>query len=167
MRRVLFLIFLIATLILGQGIYPPKVFALLREHHQSPGVLRYHAQHSIKDKQNRAWQVILFPEDRNPPTKEYYLRLVGFPGVVEVAHPQPLELITSQGNILIAPDAFSTASPATNVGQYNMSELISLLPKRGSLKLVLEISDENGSLESVVLKIGSSILDEWRILVEG
>ncbi|TVP61480.1 MAG: hypothetical protein EA343_14195 [Nodularia sp. (in: Bacteria)] len=33
--------------------------ALLWQHHDSPGVLRYHSQISIKDEKGYAWQVLL------------------------------------------------------------------------------------------------------------
>jgi hypothetical protein len=67
--------------------------ALLRQHHDSPGVLRYHSQVSIKDEKGYAWQVLLFKQNYISAVKELRLRLVAFPGVVEVVHPQPLSSI--------------------------------------------------------------------------
>lgn len=147
------------------GVSTPAL-ALLREHHQSPGVLRYHAQHSLQDKEQRAWQIILFPEDINSTTTRYSLRLVGFPDLVEVVHPQPLEIITSQGQTFTAPDVFPTATPAINVGQYELTDLIPLLPPKGSLTLVLSTIDSEQKNKDVSLKIVPSILSEWRILTQ-
>ena len=139
--------------------YP--ALALLREHHQSSGILRYHAQHSIQDREQRAWQIILFPEDENAETK-YYLRLVGFPDLVEIRHPQPLEIITAQGEVLTAPDVFAEATPASNVGQYELTGILPLLPSRGSLRLVVSTIETE---KDVSLKLTPSILSEWQILI--
>ena len=136
--------------------------AILRQHHESPGVLRYHAQDSLKDKQQNTWQVVLFPDKKNSQTTKYYLRLVGFPGLAEFIHPQPLEIITSQGKILTAPDAYSTSAPAPNVGQYDVTTIIPQLPNRGTLKLVTILK----SNRDLSLKITKSILAEWQLLAK-
>jgi hypothetical protein len=138
--------------------------ALLREHHQSPGVLRYHAQHSIKDKQQRAWQIVLFTEDQNSPVTKYYLRLVGFPGLVEFAHPQSLELITSEGTELIASDVYGKDNPANNVGQYDLTDIMSQLPINGSIKLVFSLLNPDQTVQDQSLKISSNIMTEWQWL---
>jgi len=143
--------------------------ALLREHHQSTEVLIYHAQHSIKDRQQRAWQIILFPEtNKSSPTK-YYLRLVGFPELVDFTHPQPLEIITSAGKILMADDVFAEKNPASNVGQYDMTEIMDKLPSKGSLKLICPASNSSNiskSNSAIALSVSASMLTEWQWLNE-
>lgn len=91
LRLILFISFLVFLCCSSLTICSPAT-ALLREHHESPGVLRYHAQSSLKDKQGYTWQVVLFPSpvSDNVITK-YHLRLVGFPGIAEFIHPQPLD----------------------------------------------------------------------------
>lgn len=136
--------------------------ALLRQHHEAPNVLRYHAQDSLKDSDGNTWQVILFPENIERQTR-YYLRLVGFPGIKSFAHPQPLEIITSQGNILTAIDAYAESAPATNVGQYELTSLISnskLSP--GSLKLAVTMRGN----QELSLKIPREVVTEWELLTK-
>lgn len=152
---------LVFTIILNSIHFP--ALALLREHHQTPEVLRYHAQHSIKDRQKRAWQVILFPEDISNETK-YYLRLVGFPGLIEFIHPQSLEIITSEGNILIAPDVFAKATPASNVGQYDVTEILSQLPNKGSIKLIFSLLKQDRIIQDITLDISPAMMTEWQWL---
>ena len=136
---------------------------------RSPEVLIYHAQHSIKDRQQRAWQIILFPEtNKSSPTK-YYLRLVGFPGLVDFNHPQPLEIITSTGSILMANDVYAKKNPAINVGQYDMTEIINELPNKGSIKLICPASNSSNikkNSSAIALSISASILTEWQWLHE-
>jgi hypothetical protein len=161
MRKTIHII-LVTIFIIGLNSSIPAL-ALLREHHQSPGVLRYHAQHSIRDRQQRAWQVILFPEDQLTATK-YYLRLVGFPGLVKFIHPQSLEVITSEGNVLIAPDVFAQNTPAPNVGQYDVTEILSEFPSKGSVKLIFSLLGDNSEIEELTLKISPAIMTEWQWL---
>ena len=134
--------------------------ALLRQHHEAPNVLRYHAQDSLKDRDRNTWQVLLFPENSDS-TVAYYLRLVGFPGVNSFVHPQPLELLTNQGQIFTATDVYSQSSPAPNVGQYDLTAIVDRLPVKGSLKLSVPL--EKGSLS---LKIPHEVLKEWQLLTQ-
>ncbi|MDJ0902288.1 MAG: DUF3122 domain-containing protein [Xenococcus sp. MO_188.B8] len=134
--------------------------AVLRQHHESPGVLRYHVHNSLQDKQGMTWQVVLFTEKQSDVTK-YHLRLVGFPGITQFIHPQPLEIITTNGQVLNAVDLLSISSPAPNVGEFDLTDILPILPEKGSLKLSI-ILQENHDLS---LKISESILIEWQWLL--
>ena len=134
--------------------------AVLRQHHESPGVLRYHVHNSLQDKQGMTWQVVLFTEKQSDATK-YHLRLVGFPGITKFIHPQPLEIITTNGQVLNAVDLLSISSPAPNVGEFDLTDILPILPEKGSLKLSI-ILQENYDLS---LKISESILIEWQWLL--
>ncbi|MDP5339699.1 MAG: DUF3122 domain-containing protein, partial [Nodularia sp. (in: cyanobacteria)] len=109
--------------------------ALLRQHHDSPGVLRYHSQVSIKDDKGYAWQVLLFKQNDNSPVQDLRLRVVGFPGIAEIAHPQALEIEAASGKFLSASDAYALAAPAPNVGEYEFTNILSQLPTTDALKL--------------------------------
>ena len=137
--------------------------AVLRQHHESPGVLRYHAHTSLKDKQGMTWQVVVFPEPQSSAlVPNYHLRLVGFPGIAEFIHPQPLEIITTQGQVFNAADLFSDSSPAPNVGEFDLTKVLPLLPEKGSLKLSTILRGE----WDLALKIPESILIEWQWLAK-
>ncbi len=135
--------------------------ALLRQHHETPGVLRYHARDSLKDRDGNTWQVLLFP-DNSHSTTTYYLRLVGFPGVNSFTHPQSLEILTDKGKILTAKDAYADLAPAPNVGQYDLTPIVSQLPSQGSLKLAVPLK---GHHRELALKISREVLTEWQLLV--
>ena len=136
--------------------------AVLRQHHESPEILRYHAHSSLQDKQGMTWQVVLFPEYQSDIVQKYHLRLVGFPGIAEFIHPQPLEIITSQGQTLNAADLMAVSPLAPNVGEFDLTNILPLLPDKGSLKLST-ILDEDRALS---LKIPESILIEWQWLAK-
>jgi hypothetical protein len=135
--------------------------ALLRQHHDFPGVLRYHSQVSIKDEQRYTWQVLLFKQNYQNAVKDLRLRLVGFPGVVKLAHPQPLEIITAQGKLLSASDAYAENAPAANVGEYNVTDVLCKLPTTDALKLSVPISFGQPSL----LNIPNTVVTEWQLLI--
>ena len=136
--------------------------AVLRQHHDSPGVLRYHVHSSLPDRQGMTWQVVVFPEYQSERVRAYHLRLVGFPGRAEFIHPQPLEIITAKGEVLKAKDLITVSSPAPNVGEFDLTNILPLLPQQGFLQLST-ILNGNGNLS---LKIPESILIEWQWLAQ-
>lgn len=151
----LILIFSVSSLTLC-----PSATALLRQHHETPNVLRYHARDSLQDRDGNTWQVLLFPDNSQTSATAYYLRLVGFPGVNSFTHPQSLEILTSQGKILTARDAYTKAAPAPNVGQYDLTSIVSQLPSQGSLKLAVPLKSDR----ELALKIPHEVLEEWLLL---
>ncbi len=135
--------------------------AVLRQHHETLGVLRYHAQNSLQDQQGMTWQVVLFPEYQSNLVTKYHLRLVGFPGIAEFIHPQPLEIITASGQVLNAADLIAVPSPAPNVGEFDLTDILPILPEKGSLKLSAILQGNH----DLSLKIPESTVIEWQLLV--
>lgn len=133
--------------------------ALLRQHHEAPNVLRYHARDSLQDRDGNTWQVLLFPDNSQGTSTAFYLRLVGFPGVNSFIHPQSLEILTPD-KILTAKDAYEKIAPAPNVGQYDLTPIISQLPAKGNLKLAVPLND----YRELTLKIPREVLEEWQLL---
>ncbi len=135
--------------------------AMLRQHHDAPGVLRYHSQVSIKDKQEYNWQVLLFKKINPGVKQELNLRIVGFPGVFEFSHPHSLEIVTKSGKLINASDVYATSSPAANFGEYSLTDVLPKLTKIESLKLNLPLLGE----EKKILEIPKSVVSEWQLLV--
>ena len=134
--------------------------AVLRQHHETPGVLRYHAQNSLQDKQGMTWQVVLFPEYQSNLVTKYHLRLVGFPGIAEFIHPQPLEIITANGQVLNAADLLTVFSPAPNIGEFDLTDILPILPEKGSLTLSAILQGN----QDLSWKIPESTVIEWKWL---
>ncbi|MGF1672985.1 MAG: DUF3122 domain-containing protein [Rivularia sp. (in: cyanobacteria)] len=134
---------------------------MLRQHHDAPGVLRYHSQVSIKDKQEYSWQVLLFKKMNPGGKQDLILRLVGFPGVFEFAHPHSLEIITASGKLLSANDVYASSSPAPNVGEYNLTNVLPKLTTIESLQLNLPLLGK----QKKILEIPKTVVIEWQLLV--
>jgi hypothetical protein len=150
------------VVIVSWGLFTSPAPALLRQHHETPDVLRYHAQDSLKDRDGNTWQVLLFPDHTQGEKTTYYLRLVGFPGVNSFNHPQSLEVLTSQGKVLNATDAYAQSAPAPNVGQYDLTSIISHLSGKQSLTLSVQLQDN----QELALKIPQEVLVEWELLTQ-
>ena len=153
-------IFTTIVIVTTFGLFAPTAFAVLRQHHEAPGVLRYHSQASIKDNTGHAWQVVLYKVKNPGASEDLNLRLVGFPGVAEFSHPQPLEIVTTQGKLLSATDVYAQSSPAPNVGEYKLTKILNQLPTTDSLKLDLPLTTEQSRLT-----IPKNVILEWQMLI--
>lgn len=152
---------LILAILITWGTVTDKATAILRQHHDAPGVLHYHSQVSIKDKTGHAWQILLFKVFDKDQLKDINLRLVGFPGVVEFTHPQSLEILTAQGKLLLASDVYTESSPASNVGEYKFTNILPQLTTTEGLKLYLPLQ----KAQHCVLQIPQNVVTEWQLLV--
>jgi Protein of unknown function (DUF3122) len=161
MQQKLLVYFLTLFFIVGNfSLFVPNATALLRQHQESPGVMRYHSQTSIKDETGHAWQIVLYKVKKPGASEDINLRLVGFPGVAKFVHPQSLEVVTAPGKLLSATDVYATMSPAPNVGEYKFTNILYQLPTTKSLKLNLPLEGKDTQI-----KIPKNIVTEWQMLV--
>ncbi len=147
---------------IGGGFWPLPVSAVILQQTEAPGQVLYQSRETLNDRTAQGWQAIVFkrirPEGESPLT----LRLVGFPGVTEVQHPHPLELVTSLGQRYQAPDVtdqvFGSAPPEGNVGQYDLQGLLPVLKPEIPLQLFLQASAGT----TVVIPIPARVIREWQ-----
>jgi hypothetical protein len=160
--RLLLLGGLVLFLLLGQVVLTQEpAMAVLRQHQDEPGVMRYHSQQSLPDESGNTWQVVLFKQLTPGQPTLIYLRLVGFPGIAEFTHPQTLTINAAGGQILTAADVFAQSSPAPNVGQYDVTDVLTKLRADESLKLLVPLKGE----QILSLEIPQSLVVEWQWLV--
>jgi hypothetical protein len=152
---------LVVLLFLGTGssIAQPAV-AAIAQLEESPGQMLYQSRQTLRDRDGKTWQAIAFKRVRNGNT-EFYLRLVGFPGIVVIDRSQPLTLTTSLGQIFTATDVseqfLSDSSTAANVGQYDLQPILPQLKPEIPLKLTLQTV--SGS--TVTLNVPPLAVQEW------
>jgi hypothetical protein len=155
---------LVLGVFLGLGILnPPSAAAAVRQLEETPGQMVYQSRQTLKDQHGNSWQAIAFKRIRPDGKTSFDLRLVGFPGIVEIDRSQPLTLTNSLGKILTAADASSkifteSALPEPNVGQYDLQPLLPQLQAEIPLKLTLPTIGG----EAVSLSVPSSLVKEWR-----
>jgi hypothetical protein len=125
---------------------------------EAAGHWLYRSQQAVLDPAGNSWQVVLFKRVNPGETAALELRVVGFPGIADFAHPQPLAIAASTGEVWSLPDAFAEQSPAANVGQYLLGEDIASRLIDQSLTLSLPLKNQ----PSLVLKISPAMTQEWQ-----
>jgi hypothetical protein len=133
--------------------------ALTRQQTEGMGQLLYQSRHSLRDEIGSPWQVVLFKRVKDGETVEISLRLVGFPEEIEFVHPERLTITTAKGEILVANDVFAQESPAANVGQYQMQDILPQLPVTEAIELSLPLENPR------TLQIPTPVLLEWQSLL--
>ncbi|NCS42740.1 MAG: DUF3122 domain-containing protein [Microcystis aeruginosa G13-05] len=136
-----------------------SALALTRQQLEGPGQLLYQSRHSLRDDTGSTWQVVLFKRIKDGETLEISLRLVGFPEGIEFLHGERLTITTAKGEILAAKDAFAEKSPAANVGQYEMQDILPQLPVTEAIELSLPLEAPRH------LNIPIPVLLEWQSLL--
>jgi hypothetical protein len=155
---------IVLGILLGLGILnPPDATAAVRQLEEAPGQIVYQSWQALKDQHGNSWQAIAFKRIRPNGQTSFNLRLVSFPGIVEIDRSQPLTFTNPLGQTLTAADdsshLFTAAThPETNVGQYDLQPLLSQLQAEIPLKLSLPILQG----ETIHLLISPRLVQEWQ-----
>ena len=118
-----------------------KAIAAVHTYPESPTQIMYRSQQSLRDDQDQAWQAVLFKRIKQGEIDSLHLRLVGFPGQAALVHPQSLQLTTSGGEVLTAPDVSEQAPSLANVGEYDFLAVVPRLQQNPPLRLSLPLKD--------------------------
>jgi hypothetical protein len=140
--------------------YPQPANAAIRQQEEAPGQILYQSRHSLLDESGNSWQAILFKRVKNGQVKRIDLRLVGFPDSAPFKHPQALIITNREGKVWQAEDQFAAKSPAPNVGQYELQDILPRLPANQSVQLTLPL--EKG--KSVSLSVPPPVILEWQAI---
>lgn len=155
---------IVLGVLLGLGVFnPTEARATIQQLEETPGQIVYQSRQSLKDQNRHSWQTIAFKRIRPNGETSFELRLVGFPGMIEIDHTQPLTLINSLGKTLTAIDDSSkifseSVQPAPNVSQYNLQPLLSELQVGIPLKLTIPVLQG----EAVSLLVPPWLVEEWQ-----
>lgn len=144
----------IALVVLG---WPQPTMAIVRQQEEAPGQILYQARHTLRDSSGNSWQVVLFKRVKDERVQGVNLRLVGFPGGVAFVHPQALTVVAGERRFQGA-DQFAQSSPAPNVGQYDVKEILGQLPQNRSAFLQLPLEGDR----SPRLEIPPPVILEWQ-----
>lgn len=138
-RRLLSVIML--SLVLSSMLNTPSALASVHVYHERPGQTTLRSQQSLRDRNDHSWQAILFKRYRPDGLDGLYLRLVGFPGVMEVASRAPLVIDTGTSLRWQASPKLDPPTPAlpSNTNQYDVAEVIADLKKAVPLTLAVPL----------------------------
>ncbi len=152
-QPIIFILILLSLLLFT----PPAIASVHRYPEASNGVM-YRSLQTLRDRADHAWQLVLFKRmDAADQTESIHLRVVGFPGSVEVLHPAPLGISSSQQGWK-APDTLSENSDfPTNVGEYDVLQFATGLTSNAPLQLFLPTK-----AGAIALTIPPFVVQEWR-----
>lgn len=139
------------------------VDAVIRETKESAHQILYQSRQTWRDNDKNPWQIIFFKRINDGRSSQINLRLVGFPDLIEFAHPQPLTIKIRDDLIVTVPDTFNnqTKAYAPNVGQYDFMPILDQLESNNFWLLELPLKDR----KSNTLKIPYFILEEWQKII--
>lgn len=145
---------------------PLPAFATVTQIEEYPGQMLYQSRQNLRDQNGNSWQAIAFKRIHPEGSAIVSLRLVGFPGAVELDHTQPLILTTSLVQTLTARDISSEISQDTptpaNVAEYDIKSVLPQLKAEIPIPLHLTLPVVTGS--AIELQIPSTAIQEWQTI---
>ena len=121
----------------------------------------YRSRLSAPDNEHQAWQIILFKRVQAGQVKAFQLRLVGFPGQVELSHPASLLLEDSHNHTWDIKDITAEdpqiAPVQSSVGQYNMMDFMGELTQAQRLDIEIPLNQS----QTRRLTVPQSMVREW------
>lgn len=163
MKSLLSICLLLTIFVLGWvGIMPsPHALAAIRQLEEAPGQMVEQSRQSLKDQHGNSWQAIAFKRILPDGKMSFYLRLVGFPGIVKIDHHQPLTLTNSLGKTLtvidMSKEIFTSKLPEPNISQYDLQPLLPQL--QAEIPWQLTLPTLGGT--PIHLSIPPALVEEW------
>jgi hypothetical protein len=144
--------------LLWLGLATPAV-ASLHTYRERPGQVTVRSRLSLRDETDRAWQAIAFCRTEGVNLQGIYLRLVGFPGNVQVDRQAPLQVTSVIGQKWLLPWSLDPQTPSLpdSVGQFDLEPLLQDLERPFPLMIQVRLTAE--SITTVT--IAPFVVREW------
>ncbi|MEB3278456.1 MAG: DUF3122 domain-containing protein [Lyngbya sp.] len=155
------LLFTVICCLSLQLLLSSPALASIHRYPETENQVMYRSKQSLRDRQDLSWQVVLFKRIKFGQVNEIHLRLVGFPGLTEFAHREPLRLTTATGETWLAEDVVDLSLP-NNVGEYDVFKILQEIEKDIPLELSLPVVEN----QKIQLPVPPYIVKEWRKLLE-
>ena len=136
-------------------------FASIHKYPETAERVMFRSVQSLRDTDDKAWQVVLYKRVRSGLVDSLNLRLVGFPGT-ELQHPVPLNVAAGSREIGKANDIWSESDLPINVGEYDFKSIITQVESNQPLRLNLPVKGE----KKAALLVPPFAVREWRLLLD-
>ncbi|MBW4467432.1 MAG: DUF3122 domain-containing protein [Pegethrix bostrychoides GSE-TBD4-15B] len=127
------------------------------------GAVVVQSRRTLRDQRHYSWQVIAFKSiDSDQREAEIALRLVGFPGAVEIDQSQPIRLSAPNRQLTLAniSDQILLKTPQLHVGQYDLQSVLPDLLTEYRLELHIPTASTD-----MILPISPALIEEWQTIV--
>ncbi len=139
----------------------PPALASIHKYPEAGDRVMFRSVQSLRDTDEKAWQVVLYKRVKSGVVNSFNLRLVGFPGT-QLEHPVPLNVAAGSRAIGIANDIWSESDLPINVGEYDFKSIITQVESNQPLRLNLPVKGE----KKAALLVPPFAVREWRLLLE-
>ena len=139
----------------------PPALASIHKYPEADERVMFRSVQSLRDNEDKAWQVVLYKRVKSGVVNSLNLRLVGFPGT-ELEHPLPLKVVAGNQEIGNANDIWSESDLPINVGEYDFKSIIVKLESNRPLRLNLPVKNK----PETELLIPPFSVREWRVLLD-
>jgi len=155
-KRILAIALLMGVVWMG---LPLLALASVHTYREQPGQVTYRSRQSLRDYDDRAWQAITFKRAQSGVVQGTYLRLVGFPDVVEVDRLRAVTLLAPTGQQWQLPWEIDpqTKGLPDNVGQYNLQTLLADITMAQPLDMQIPLV----TAPPAEIAIAPFIVEEW------
>jgi len=113
-------------------------FASIHEYPETGDRTMFRSVQSLRDTDDKAWQVVLYKRVRSGIVYSFNLRLVGFPGI-QLDHPVALKVVAGSLEVVLAKDIWSESDLPVNVGEYDFKPIVAELESDRPLRLSLPV----------------------------
>ncbi|MEM9162702.1 MAG: DUF3122 domain-containing protein [Cyanobacteria bacterium P01_F01_bin.4] len=140
----------------------PLSLASLHTYHEQPGQTTVRSRLSLRDRNDCAWQTILFKRYQGETLEGIYLRLVGFPGLAELDSQAAITVVTGTHiQWLVQPQLDpQTQRLPSNTNQYDFQSVITALTS--DIPLEIQVVLKGDRQASIV--VPPFVVHEWREL---
>lgn len=138
---------------------PTIAHASLHTYHERAEQTTYRSRQSLRDYDDRAWQVIAFKRLQRDALQGIYLRLVAFPGTVIIDRQRPVTLVAATGQSWQLKGALDpqTQDLPESVWQYDLQPLLKDLNTALPLEMQIPVIDATPAEAA----IAPFIVREW------
>lgn len=136
-------------------------FASIHKYPETANTVMFRSVQSLRDTDEKAWQVVLYKRVKSGVVNSLNLRLVGFPGI-ELQHPVPLKVAAGKREIGKANDIWSESDLPINVGEYDFKPIITQVESNRPLRLNFAVKNQ----KETELLVPPFAVREWRLLLD-
>lgn len=151
----------VVGLLIGLVWVTPAALASVHTYPEGADQVMVRSLQTLRDRDNQAWQVVLFKRVKANQVSHLNLRLVGFPGGAELEHPRRLKITTGTEKTWEAAESNTAATIAPNVGEYDLREVMRQLDSNTPLKLQLPVKGQDKELV-----VPPFVVQEWRRILD-
>lgn len=139
----------------------PPALASIHKYPETGDRTMFRSVQSLRDSDDKAWQVVLYKRVYLGTVNSLNLRLVGFPGT-ELLHPVPLKVAAGKVEIGKAKDIWPQSDLPINVAEYDFKPIVTQLETDRPLKLNLPVKGDR----LTKLQVPPFAVREWRSLLD-